>query len=176
MLSAILVLLMAGIPLTILYFLYKYLRKKGLGWLGIVIIISFSFYFLYSGYTALYPTDQFYLDEFKEVTLRNAPSSIQVLRKAASYPDFHGDYCSASAMTLSESDYKDLLQSLIEDNKFVATTEKQGSQEFYNVMSNYVKMEIEYGFVRNEPAESDHYRYIGFMEDRRTIIVHLCVT
>ncbi|MFY0608615.1 MAG: hypothetical protein JXR10_17995 [Cyclobacteriaceae bacterium] len=145
-------------------------------WVGLTVTIGFSAYFGYSAYTAIYPTDEFYLGEFKEVTLREAPKSIQVTRKTASYPDFHGDYCSASILTLDERDYEQLLIELKNDERLSIEDRISGSSELDEVLTSEQSEQIEFGFIRSRPSETDHYRYIGFLNDGRTIVIHLCVT
>ncbi|MEQ8241148.1 MAG: hypothetical protein RIA69_18180 [Cyclobacteriaceae bacterium] len=176
LLVGLVILGMISIPFTGLYFLNKWLTKKGLRWLGLTIITAFSAYFVYSAYTAIYPTDEFYLDEFKEVTLREAPESTQVTAKIASYPDFHGDYCSASMFTLDEHDYEQLLTELQNDERLSVEDRISGSQELDQVLTSEQAEKIDFGFIRNRPSEIDHYRYIGFLNDGRTIVIHLCVT
>src|SRR4051812_8437817 len=75
------------IPSLILYFLYKWLTKKGYRWIGLLIIAVSISTLLYGLYTAVYPSDSFYFDEFKKVTSLDIPKSAEVINKTASYPD-----------------------------------------------------------------------------------------
>ena len=70
-----------AIPYVGLYFLHRWLTEKGYRNVGLTLVIAFTVYLGYSAYTAIYPTDSFYLSEFKEVTLRDAPKSAAVINK-----------------------------------------------------------------------------------------------
>lgn len=166
-----------AIPFVLLYFLHKWLTKKGYKILGLLIIVSYSIYTVYSIYTAIYPTDSYYFSEFKEVTLREVPKSAIIIRKDASYPDFHGDYCSASLMTVSEQDYETLLKDLINDSRITKNKpgESIGSSELEKVMGNLNKEKIIHSFTRNIAKKQDHYLLIGFLADKKTIVVNVCV-
>lgn len=171
-------LIILAIPYFILYLLYKWLAKKGYRVVGITLIIAFTVYLGYSTYTAIYPTDSFYLSEFKEVTLREAPKSALVINKDASYPDFHGDYCSASLITVSNNDYSSLLNELTNDKQMTKNKPGEiiGSSELYKVMGNLKTEQIIYSFTRNIVGQEDHYLYIGFLDDKKTIVVSVCVS
>jgi hypothetical protein len=167
-----------AIPYIALYIFYKWLARKGFKIVGVSVIVAFSCFLAYNIYTGIYPTDDFYFSEFKQVTLRDAPKSASILSKNASYPDFHGGYCSASSMTLSAEDYAKLLRELNLDHRLTKTnfTEIVGSSELDKVIT-YKKMnQIAHGFVRNISGEEDHYLYIGFLNDQKTIVVSVCVT
>jgi glucan phosphoethanolaminetransferase (alkaline phosphatase superfamily) len=88
--------LILGIPiwliLAVLYvfirLLHNWLTKKGYRLASITLILAFTILLAYSVYTPVYPSDGFYLSEFKDITLREAPKSAEVIRKDASYPFF----------------------------------------------------------------------------------------
>lgn len=184
--SGLTFLIMAGlIGLTILaityvglYFLYKWLTKKGFRIVGIVLFLGFSTYWIYFIYTAIYPTDSFYYSEFKEVTLREVPKTAVILNKGASYPDFHGDYCSASLMTMSTDDYLTLLNDLTNDKRITKNRPEEyiGSNELDEVMENYKNEQIIHSFTRTIPGEEDQYYYIGFLDDQKTIVISVCIS
>ena len=167
-----------AIPYAGLYFLHKWLTKKGYRKVGLTLIIAFTVYLGYSTYTAIYPTDSFYFSEFKEVTLREAPKSATVINKDASYPDFHRDYCSASLITVSNDDYSSLLNELTNDKRITKNKPEEiiGSSELYKVMGSFKPEQIIYSFTRSIAGQEDHYLYIGFLDDKKTIVVSVCVT
>ena len=176
--AGLIVLALLAIPYGGLYFLHKWLTKKGYRKVGLTLIVAFTFYLGYSTYTSIYPTDSFYLSEFKEVTLREAPKSATVKNKEASYPDFHGDYCSASLITVSNDDYSSLLNELTNDKRI--TKSKPGeiirSNELYKVMGVFKTEQIIYSFTRSIAGQDDHHLSIGFLDDKKTILVSVCVT
>jgi hypothetical protein len=169
-------LLLIGTPILIGFIIYKWLKRKGYKKLGIsilcVIILSLSYMF----YTALYPTDDFYFEEFKQVTLREIPNSAEIMEKSCSYPDFHGDYCSSSQVKLSKEDYLKLLREMENDNRLTKTTQMNGFQEFSNTIGGKKESNIIKGFTRVIVGEEDQYLYIGFYNDNETIFVNVCVT
>lgn len=178
---ALIVIFIAAIiatPTVIAFFLNRWLKKKGIRYVGLILIIIAPIWTIYEVYTAIYPTDSFYLSEFKEVTLRDAPKSAIVRNKDASYPDLHGDYCSASLISISDDDYSYLLHELTNDKRITKNQSGEiiGSDEFYKVLANFKKEQISYSFTRTIAGEEDHYLYIGFLDDKKTIIVSICIT
>ncbi|WP_276978838.1 hypothetical protein [Flavobacterium filum] len=167
-----------ALPTVIAFFINRWLTKKGIKYVGLFLLIIAPIWTAYEVYTAIYPTDSFYLSEFKEVTLREAPKSATVKNKDASYPDFHGDYCSASLITVSKDDYSSLLNELTNDKRITKnkTGEIIGSNELDKVMGSFKKEQIIYSFTRSIAGQEDHYLYIGFLDDKQTIVVSVCVT
>lgn len=95
-----------------IFVIYNWLRESKYRKIALALLIPIFIFIIYSIYTAIYPTDDFYYEEFKKVTLKDAPESSVILRKDASFPSLMGDYCSASMMTLSTDDYLKLLKDL----------------------------------------------------------------
>ena len=104
--------------------------------------------------------------------------SAAVIKKDASYPDFHGDYCSASLITVSTDDYSSLLNELTNDKRITKSKlgETIGSSELDKVMGNFKIEQIMYSFTRSIAGKEDHYLYIGFLDDKKTIVVNVCST
>lgn len=174
--AVVLFLALISLPTVAAFFLNRWLTKKGIKYVGMVLLIVAPIWTAYEIYTAIYPTDSFYLSEFKEVTLREPPKSAEVIRKTASYPDFHGDYCSVSLIKLSRQDYTDLNKALLADKRIIKNGEFIGSREFDEIMGNFKIEQIKIGFTRQIPSEEDHYLYIGFLDDQQTIVVYVSVT
>ncbi len=174
-------LIIVALPIVFLRYIYKLLTKRGYklnGYILICINLMLALYLFLTSeiYEGFYPTNSFYFDEFTEVTLRKPPKSAQIINKFASYPDFHGDYCSASLIKLSKEDYNLLLNELTNDNRIIKGVKLIGSNELDNVIGNYKEENIIHSFTRHIPNEEDHYLYIGFLDDKQTIIVTICVT
>jgi len=178
LLAGVLALIMISLPTVIAYLIYRWFskKKKYLKVIGISLLIIAPIWTFYEIYTAIYPTDSFYFKEFKDVTLREIPSSAKIIKKTASYPDFHGDYASVSLIRLSQKDYNSLLTELNNDNRIIKNGELIVSSEFDEVMGNLKTNNILYSFSRKIPNEEDHYLYIGFLNDKITIIVLKYVT
>ena len=166
------------LPTVTAFFINRWLTKKGIKYVGLFLLIIAPIWTAYEVYTAIYPTDSFYFSEFKEVTLREIPKSATVKNKDASYPDFHGDYCSASLITVSKDDYLSLLNELTNDRRITRNDagEFTGSDELEKVMGSFKREQIIHSFTRRIAGQEDHYLYIGFLDDKETIIVSVCVT
>jgi hypothetical protein len=167
-----------ALPTVIAFLINRWLTKKGIKYVGLFLLIIAPIWTSYEVYTAIYPLDSFYLSEFKEVTLREAPKSATVKNKDASYPDFHGDYCSASLITVSKDDYSSLLNELTNDKRITKNKPGEiiGSNELDKVMGDFKTEQIIYSFTRSIAGQEDHYLYIGFLDDKQTIVVSVCVT
>jgi hypothetical protein len=129
----------------------------------------------YLVYTAIYPTDSFYFSEFKKVTLIEAPKSATIISKYASYPDFHGDYCSTSLMTLSSEDYLGLLNGLNNDKRPTKINKDEivRSREFDEILGGFKTENIMHSFTLNINEKGNSYLFIGFLDDKKTIVVNI---
>jgi hypothetical protein len=161
----------ASIPITILYFVYRGLTKKGYKWLGLLIVVVSVCFFVYEIYTAIYPTDSFYFDEFKKVTTLDIPKSAVIIKKTASYPDFHGDYISCSIMKLSKDDCQSLLNTLSKDKTILKNPEITGSDQLDEIIKTRNISDIKKSFSREIP-DKDYFTYIGFFKDNESILVY----
>jgi hypothetical protein len=170
------ILALISLPTVIAFLINRWLTKKGIKYIGTILLVIAPLWTIYETYTAIYPTDSFYLDEFKEVTLREAPKTAEVLKKTASYPDLHGEYCSTSLIKLSRQDYTNLLNELSRDKRLIKNGELITSSEFDEIMGKLKTEQIKYSFTRQITGEEDHYLYIGFLDDQETIIVYVLVS
>ncbi len=84
-------------------------KKINIGY--IILLIGYSFF---STYTAIYPLDSFYKEEFEFYTEVKLPSKTKILKKDASYPDIHGDYASAAVIKLGKDDFRKLKESIMQ--------------------------------------------------------------
>ncbi|MDA3844690.1 MAG: hypothetical protein PF588_10030 [Candidatus Kapabacteria bacterium] len=108
-LFALFLLVWYSIPSLLSYLLYRWLKKKGYKKLGQSIIIVVTISMIYLVYTAFYPTDGFYEDEFERITKLEFPESGEILTKYASYPDLHGDYFSNAVFRVDSNDFNEIL-------------------------------------------------------------------
>jgi hypothetical protein len=159
------------VPALLLFFFYKWLSRKGYRWHGLSVITIIIAFFLYEIYTAIYPTNSFYYNEFKQVTSLDIPKSAEIIDKTASYPDFHGDYVSCSLMKLSKQDYNSLLDALNKNKTIIKNPEIIVSEELDEIMKTRNMSNIKTSFSRQIPNK-DYYTYIGFFKDNETILVY----
>ncbi|WP_129876723.1 hypothetical protein [Mucilaginibacter terrigena] len=173
MLLALLILLfILSVPVLVGYFFYKWIKTKKCKWLVWFILLTTILIFLsYEIYTAIYPTDSFYFDEFKKVTSLDIPKSAEVIDKTVSYPDFHGDYTSCSIIKLSKADYTMLLDTLDHNKSMLKNPEIVGSKELGEVMIARKASDIKRSFSRDIP-DKDYDTYIGFFKDGEHILVY----
>ncbi len=129
----------------------------------------------YSIYGAMYPSDDFFLAEFKEVTLREPPFSSKIVAKSASYPDLHGDYCSYSRIELTPTDYSALLGEIEADSCF-EPSEEVGSDEQQEALKAVPVIPTEKSFTRPKPGKPDHHLTVKFLSGGKHVEVSLCVT
>lgn len=159
-------------PTVIAYLLHKWLRKTKFKLISIICLISAPIFTLYVVYRAIYPDDDFFLEEYKTVTLINAPKSAVILKKTATYPDFHGDYISVSMFRLSKSEYLKLYNTLIKDKQIDTLGQLVGSEEFDDVVGNNVKS-IKNTFNRKMPNNKSSHYSINFLNDNNTVIIYI---
>jgi hypothetical protein len=180
------ILLLSGIAGGILYLVYFPIKKKliksgklsarksnqiNLAYALIIYIFS-----AYQAYTAVYPTDSFYENEFKTVTFREIPKSAEIVKSTASYPDFHGDYGSSAQIKLTKIDYKKLLKEISSDNRISKTNEIIGMSEFDYAIGDKKAKNIKHKFIRKIKGKNNHHLFIGFYDDNQTIFVNICIT
>ena len=173
-----------GLAGWILYLLYKPIRNRLIksgkltphrstqissGYKILLLLIA-----VFQTYKANYPSDSFYFDEFESVTLRKPPSSAEVIKKASTYPDFHGDYCSSSMIKISKEDYTRLYIELQSDKDLVKNAELLSSGVLDKVLERNKREQIVAGFQRKISGKSGIHLYIGFLNDQQTIIVNKC--
>lgn len=182
----LLILIVVGLAGALLYLFYlpikKRLIKNGkltryrsrqINRVYVFVLFLFS---AYQTFVAFFPSRSFYEDEFKTVTLREIPKSAEFIERSSSYPDLHGDYCSSSQIKLSEADYQKLLSELIFDNSLTKNGQLIGSAEFTKSLGDKNSKKIVHQFIRQIKGQEDHFLFIGFYEDRKTIFVNICVT
>ena len=167
--------LIASIPVFLSIVFYRWFSKLGYRYVAIVVLLCGYSYLCYSIYTAIYPTDDFYFQEFQTVTLRKVPKSAVIVKKTASYPDFHGDYCSVSLMKLSNEEYSNLLNQIKLDKRF-HPEELLGSSELDEVVGKALVHELTTIYSCKNFKKGENYSAIIFCKDKRSIVVYLTVS
>jgi hypothetical protein len=118
----LLFILITLIPIGFAYLVYRWLTKKGYKKSGVVILTAVTIWRVYSSYTAFYPTDSFYKDKFEFMTGIDFPITGEILRKEATYPDFHGDYSATALFKTDKDDFNKILEAIKNDKKFQLNT------------------------------------------------------
>ncbi|MCG2617692.1 hypothetical protein LZZ85_25550 [Terrimonas sp. NA20] len=145
-------------------------RKVNIAYIFVILVLSGYFTF-----DAFFPGKSFFKNEFNTVTLRELPESAIFIEKNASYPDFHGDYCSSSQIMLSQIDYTNLLNEITNDTRISKDKYIVGSDEFSKTLGDKKAGDITNVFRRRIGVNNDFYYYIGFYKDGRTVFVTVCV-
>lgn len=132
----------------------------GLVLLSVIAVIAFELY------TAYYPLDSFFKNDFLTVTGIDFPVSGNFKFKEASVPDIHGDYTSCAVIEVSESDYEALRSKIgvlrsdrAEDECMYHLWETLGGVEFLAESSECIP----------EKAEC---RYWALVAGRREAVIH----
>lgn len=114
----LLLLVLAAAALLGVWFLHRWLVRRGWARTAWLLPAALLLGLSYPVYTAFYPTDSFYEQEFERITGRPFPASATIERKDASYPDQHGAYAACARLSVSPTDYQRLLGQLRHDTTF----------------------------------------------------------
>lgn len=129
---------------------------------------------IYITYIDIYPSESFYRDEFKMVTLREVPASAKFISTSSTYPDFHGDYSSNSEIKLSSEDYNALFEVLYNDKRISKPGEnKFPEEENYFNHDYYTNDSIQFYFIRQVKDEPDRNLVIKFNKDGHTVYINV---
>ena len=129
----------------------------------------------HTAYTAAYPPDEFYAAEFEAASSRELPKGARILAKDASYPDFHGDYCSFSRIRLDRQSFGQLLQALSADTRMRVSDGADHVSEGATPGMKLPALGVAKLVVRND-TKIDHHRTISFLDNGTDIEVQVCVT
>jgi hypothetical protein len=153
-----------GIPYLILKLIERRAFRNWKTYLGLIPIMILSFYI----YEGIYPSNDFYKQDFRTVTGLDFPENGVINYKTASYPDQHGDYTSISIIDVDELFYNKLRTHLLSIG-FKDETNPVGSTQFSEEMNHISEQDIIGGLSLTEGYGT--YYYVGFLSNRRTIIV-----
>lgn len=145
----------------LVYRFYKWLSKKGYSKASLIVLFFVVSFLAYNIYVAIYP------EEFKNGAFHDLPRTAHFLDKKASYPDFHGSYGTSFLIEVSKKDFNDLEDQLLHDNRFKKAPLKR-SVEVNDVMRYYDENNIVTGLA----SDGEHYCFVGFFKNRKTLIVH----
>lgn len=143
---------------------YKRIRKtrfKKYAFLVPVLVIGFIAYLIYS---SVYPSDDFYKDDFESITKIEFPASGKFLFKDADYPDIHGHYTPIALVSLSTIDYRTLLDKVNNDHSFETDTTIGESSTFKEVMKEIKVNQIKKIVRKNKMV-------IGFVNDDKRVVL-----
>jgi hypothetical protein len=164
----IVVIFLIGMPIGLSYLIYQWIKKREFNkWyrsLSLIPLIIVGYFIC----DAIYPNEDFYKTDFKEVTEMEFPENGKIIYKDTSFPDQFGDYSSSFLVEFDKDDI-DKLEMNLKSNGF---TKKE------NRMSTAVLDYIEnkkggkkYSFEYNKDIKEGKYYSVGFLNDNKSVII-----
>jgi hypothetical protein len=116
----------------------------------------------------VYPTEEFFKEDFKEVTNLDMPDDATILFKTATLPDHFGDYTSVFVIKTTPTEYEKILQQLSKIGFVEIENDELYSKETHKAISS-VKSKIVKQYTNQSVASKDYY--IALFEDNETILI-----
>lgn len=159
------------LPLILATIIIRRKWRKKLKYALIFPLTSLQVSIFYSVFIALYPPDSFYIEEYKTVIGTPAPPSANVVKKSASYPDFHGSYNSVSLIKLSDLDFT-FLRNEINKSKNFGEADLIYTETLNDVLNsdNGIK-QITWKERKNAKKDWQHH-FIGFLDQQKMVIIY----
>jgi hypothetical protein len=164
----VVVIFLFGIPTCISYLIYRWIIKmkfnaiyRSLALIPLIIVGYFV-------YEAFYPDSDFYKMDFKEVTDMEFPKNGKILYKTASFPDQFGDYTSSFLAEFDE-EFLEKLEVNLKNKNFTNKENEMSSNELDCIEKR--KRNIQYSFQYINDKEVGKYYSIGFLDDKKSVIV-----
>lgn len=167
LLPVLAILLIIGIPIGLSYLIYRFIKKRNYDKRLRLIALTPILIMTYLIYTAVYPSEDFYREDFVEVTGTELPEQVEFKYKSATYPDQFGDYTSISIINVGKDFYIKLPNTLTQKG-LKESGQKIYTTEFDKALEHIGNLEIEKGFSMEEGGGV--YYYVGFLTDNETII------
>ena len=156
------------IPIVIIYFIYKFAKRKLNGKIANTFLTFMIIIFLYISFADFYPLENSYKRNFEEKTELNFPKSAKYLEKisANSIFNFGGKmYC--SKIEISENDYLEL-KNEIEKSKFIKVESYTEEMDTDAIFSKITQSEIDK--IYRARTSFDEY-FVIMLSDKKTIIL-----
>jgi len=162
------IILVVSIPIGLSFLIYRFIKRKNVDKKFRVIALVPLLIFAYLIFTAIYPSDEFYEEDFKEVTSLQFPQNAIIKYKTASYPDQFGDYTSCFLIEFEKQYLEKLKRKLIE-NGFENKSNKIGCDEL-----NYIESKLEgkkYILEFSKEVDGGKIYSVGFLTDNKSVII-----
>ncbi len=164
----IFIIILIAIPIVLSVMIYKFIKKKKvdkrLRLISLIPILIVG----YVAYGAIYPSNEFYKANYKEVTNYEFPKSGIIRYKTASYPDTFGDFTSCFLVEFNETDLKKLEKNLI-NNSFVKVKNNSFTEELTYIEGKISNKKYRYEYSK-EISGGKHYS-VGFLNDNKSVII-----
>lgn len=169
MLLIIALLLLIGATIVISFIIYKLVKRWFVSrYVRLLCLLPFLVLFLLI-YLALYPGDEFYAEDYYEVTGLQLPGNACIVKKSATYPDPFGDYSSAARIILNDNNHYNSLPFNLIKKDFVERENKLSTAPLSYVENTSFE---ELNYARQFVKEVDQcYYFVGFVDDKKAIVV-----
>jgi len=173
LLLLLLVSLVILIPLGAARFSYRFLKQRIPRQLALLLASLPILVVGYFIFTAFYPNDDFYEEEFTRITSLPYPEDAEIVAKGATYPDQFGDYASCAKIEVELATYAQIKQKLGANPDFTlaAASAVIHTSAFDDVAAGIPAAAYEACFVRTGHNRGAHM-FIGFLTDHKTIILY----
>lgn len=164
----ILLLIIVIIPLAIYYLFYRIIKHRGYNNLLSLLAIIPSFILGLIIYNSTYPSSEFYVNDFKEITKMSFPKNGIIKYKTASFQDNVDDYTSAFLIELDQTSLM-RLEIQLKKEKFELEQNRIHTQELDYIEKK--KGDISYikQFIR-KGKNGLHYS-VSFLNDNKSVII-----
>ncbi|WKN41426.1 hypothetical protein [Tunicatimonas pelagia] len=160
-------LLIIGLPIGLSYLVYLWTKRRRFDRRLRLLALTPIILFIYAVYDSFYPSDDFYKEDYEEVTSQKFPENGKILSKSASFPDHFGDYNSAALIEIDSSECQ-ILQARLVENNF-----EEDSIEFSSTERRYVEKELSgriYEVQLKKEINEGKYYFVGFLSDGKSIV------
>ena len=156
------------IPIVIIYFIYKFAKRKLNGKIANTFLTFMIIIFLYISYADFYPLENSYKRNFEEKTELNFPKSAKYLEKVSANSIFNfGGKMYCSKIEISENDYLEL-KNEIEKSKFIKVESYTEEMDTDAIFSKVKHSEIDK--IYRARTSFDEY-FVIMLSDKKTIIL-----
>lgn len=156
------------IPILIIYFIFKWTKKKLNSKIAYTILAVMMFIFLFITYADFFPLENSYKRNFKENTELNFPKSAVYLEKTSSTSIFNFDgnmYC--SKIKIDNNDYLKIKKE-IEKSKFIKVDSYTKQTEPNKIFSKIKGDDID-KIYRLQRSGNEYLLF--FLSDKKTLIL-----
>ncbi len=163
----LLLLIFIAAPIGITYVLYRHINLRYPGkaykYVAFIPILIWS-YFIWE---AFYPPEDFYKEDYKQVTQLNFPEKAVFLYKFASFPDYFGDYTSVFLIQIESKEYTRLMNHLPTARFLTVNNDSRPTPE-----TNTALAKTPATILRAFSYEKESKRfYVALFNDHQTVLV-----
>ncbi len=157
-----------GTPIGMSYLIYHWIKKKEFDKIYRLLALIPLIIVGYIVYDAFYPDANFYKTDFKEVTNLDFPQNGEIKYRTASFPDQFGDYTS-SFLAEFDKEFIIKLELNLKSNNFIKKENEMKSNELDYIEKR--KDDIKYSVQYIKDIEGGKYYSIGFLNDKKSVII-----